>query len=135
MIIRGRRELVVWAAAATLVSTVLAGSADAQTRAVSGQLGILGEWELSATVTEQTKGDGQWVGQLSLKHIGFCSADGPEEKTGEMRLLISQPSGDLTATMSIDGDVCTFTGKLKAGYDGVMRCPNRRSVPIMLSIR
>ena len=65
----------------------LAAPSGAQTRAVTGQAGILGEWELTATVTEQADGGGRrWTGPLSLKHVGFCSADGPEEKTGELRL-------------------------------------------------
>jgi hypothetical protein len=45
---------------------------------VTGQAGILAEWDLTATVTEQTKG--RWAGPFSLKHVGFCRADGPEEK-------------------------------------------------------
>ena len=113
----------------------LAGPAGAQTRAVTGQAGVLGEWELSATVTEKAEGGGQWAGPFRLKHVGFCSVDGPEEKTGELRLLVSELPGEVTATMLIDGEVCTFSGKLKEGYDGVMSCPDRRGVPMMLLIQ
>jgi len=111
----------------------LAGPAAAQTRAVTGQAGILAEWDLTATVTERAKG--QWSGPLSLKHVGFCSVDGPEEKTGELRLQVSEPPGQVAATMVIDGDVCTFNAQFKDGYDGVMRCPDRRDVPMMLYIQ
>ena len=70
----------------------LAAPSGAQTRAVIGQVGILGEWELTATVTKQTDGGGRrWNGPLSLKHVGFCSVDGPEEKTGELRLISPIP--------------------------------------------
>jgi hypothetical protein len=114
----------------------LGGPSGAQTRAVIGQAGILGEWELTATVTEQADGAGRrWTGPLSLKHVGYCSVDGPEEKTGELRLRLSDPPGEATATLLIDGEVCTFSGKFKAGYDGVMRCPDRRGVPMMLWIQ
>ena len=113
----------------------LAGPAGAQTRAVTGQAGVLGEWELSATVTEQAEGGGQWAGPFRLKHVGFCSVDGPEEKAGELRLLVSELPGEVTATMLIDGEVCTFSGKLKEGYDGVISCPDRRGVPMMLLIQ
>ncbi len=88
---------------------------------------------MTATVTELSKG--QWTGPLSLKHVGFCSADGPEEKTGELRLRIAEPPGEITATMLIDGEVCTFSGQLKDGYDGVMNCPDRRGVPMMLLVQ
>jgi hypothetical protein len=107
----------------------------AQTRAVSGQSGILGEWELTATVTkEMERGGWRWSGPLSLKHIGFCSLDGSEEKTGELRLDVSDPPNEASATLSIDGIACTFTGHLTEEYNGVMMCPDRPGVPMMLSI-
>jgi hypothetical protein len=110
-------------------------SSDAQTRAVSGQSGLLGEWELTATVTKETAGGGRrWSGPLSLKHIGFCSVDGPEEKTGELRLDVSDPPKEATATLLIDGITCTFTGHLTHDYNGVLMCPDRPDMPMMLSI-
>jgi hypothetical protein len=118
-----------------LWALALTTSSVAQTRAVSGQSGILGEWELTATVTKETDGGGRrWSGPLSLKHIGFCGVDGPEEKTGELRLDISDPPNKATATLLIDGIACTFTGRLREEYNGVMMCPDRPSVPMMLSI-
>ena len=114
----------------------LAGAAGAQTRSVTGQAGVLGEWELTATVAEKADGAGRlWSGPLSLKHIGFCSADGPEEKAGELRLRVSDPPGEATATLVIEGSACTFRGQLKRAYDGVMTCPDRRDVPMTLSIQ
>jgi hypothetical protein len=113
----------------------LTTSSGAQTRAVSGQSGILGEWELTATVTKETDGGGRrWSGPLSLKHIGLCSVDGPEEKAGELRLNVSDPPGEVTATLLIDGAACTFTGQLTGEYHGVVMCPDRRGEPMMLSI-
>jgi hypothetical protein len=113
----------------------LTASSSAQTRAVSGQSGILGEWELTATVTREAVGGRlRWSGPLSLKHIGFCSVDGPEEKTGELWLDLSDPPNEATATLRIDGVACTFTGHLTDEYNGVMVCPDRPAVPMMLSI-
>jgi hypothetical protein len=123
------------------VSTMtLAARADAQTREITGQLGVLGEWELTATVTKQTGGGGQlWVGPLSLKHIGFCSVDGPEEKAGELRLgipdLISNAPGEIAATLLIDGTICTFKGHRANAYNGVMVCPDRANLPMMLMLQ
>ena len=48
---------------AALWTMALVAPSDAQTRTVTGQAGILGEWELTATVTEQTEG-GRWTGPL-----------------------------------------------------------------------
>ncbi len=122
-----------------VLAMLLIGSAapsGAQTRSVSGQFGILGEWALTATVAEQADGAGRrWTGPLSLTHIGLCSANGPEEKTGELLLRLSDASGEATATLLIEGTACTFHGRLKGLYDGVMTCPDRRDVPMMLSIQ
>jgi hypothetical protein len=111
----------------------------AQTHTIHGQAGILGEWELTATVISQTNGGHQWSGPLSLKHIGFCSVDGPEEKTGELRLdlpdPVTGPLGQVTATLLFDGTVCTFKGHVADGSDGVMACPDRGDVPMMLEIQ
>jgi hypothetical protein len=126
-----RIRTVVWA----MVLFGLAGPSSAQTRSVSGQTGILGEWELTATVAEHGDGAGQWTGPLNLKHVGFCSADGPEEKTGELQLRVSDTPAEATATLVIEGTTCTFRGRLRRDYDGIMTCPDRRDVPMLLSIR
>jgi hypothetical protein len=124
----------VLAAAMSLLTFV--GPASAQSREVSGQLGILGEWEIAATVTERVQdGAKQLLGPMNLKHVGICSADGPEEKSGELRLRISSSSASIDATLLIDGRECTFSGKLKDSYDGIMNCPDRRAVPLSLWIK
>ena len=124
-------QVALWA----LVLNGLPDPLHAQSRGVTGQIGVLGEWELTATVTRQTDSGGpQWVGPLSLKHVGSCSIDGPEEKTGELRLRIPDRLREATAILTIDGTTCTFSGRLDA-YNGVMACPDRRSVPMMLSLQ
>jgi hypothetical protein len=131
MVTAGLRIVVLMAVWAIMLAT----PSGAQTRAVIGEFGVLGEWELTATVTQRTDGSGrQWSGPLSLKHIGLCSVDGPEEKAGELRLDVSDPPGEVTATLLIDGAACTFTGQLTGEYHGVMICPDRRGEPMMLSI-
>ena len=110
--------------------------AAAQTRTVTGQAGILGEWDLSATVTQRPDGDGRrWSGPLSLKHIGFCSVDGPEEKTGELRLDMADASTTASVTLLVEGTLCAFKGKGSEAYEGVMRCPGRPDVPMMLTVQ
>ena len=49
-----------------------------------------------------------------MKHTGISTRDGPEEKTGVMRLQLS-PSL-LMATLSVAGVDCTFSGKLADSY-------------------
>ena len=120
------------AALCVMAAACLAQPATAQTRPVAGQFGILGEWDLTATLTRQS--GGQWVGPAHMKHVGYCTVEGPEEKTGELQLRLAGPSGRINGTIVIDGLACTFSGRLKDGYDGTLRCPDRRDVPITLSV-
>lgn len=105
----------------------------AQTREVSGQAGVLGEWELTATVTQQS--GSLWSGPLSLKHVGFCSVDGAEEKTGTLQLHVSVPPGEVVATLLIEGVECSFKGQGTDDYTGVMTCPDRPDEPMLLMLQ
>jgi hypothetical protein len=68
----------------------LATPAQAQSRQVIGYAGVLGEWELTATVTENSsRRSKEFSGPLTMKHTGVCTQDGPEEKTGELRFQLS----------------------------------------------
>ena len=113
----------------------LATPADAQSFEVLGYAGELGEWELTATVTGKTPNQAnEFFGQLMMKHVGICTQDGPEEKSGEIRIQISQASR-MSATLSVDGVECTYAGQLSDAYKGAMRCPDRRAVPLIIWLK
>ena len=57
----------------------VASHAQAQQLQVSGQAGILGEWELTASVTGDKK---VFSGPLTLRHTGFAPRMGPRKKAG-----------------------------------------------------
>ncbi|HEY2755792.1 MAG TPA: hypothetical protein VGJ01_08615 [Pseudolabrys sp.] len=123
-------------ASAAVAILTLATQARAEPREITGQAGVLGEWELSAAVTEQSvDGAKELRGPLTLKHVGICTQDGPEEKTGTLRLRLSDSSRRVDATLLIEGAECTFTGNRTNSFDGVMNCPDRRGVPLMLWIK
>ena len=112
----------------------LATPAQAQSRQVIGYAGLLGEWELAATVTENSsRRSKEFSGPLTMKHTGVCTQDGPEEKTGELRLQLS--SSRLTATLLVAGVACTYSGKLSDSYSGMMNCPDRSAVPLRLWVK
>ena len=50
------------------------------------------------------------------------------------QLTLVEARGRISGTILIDGMVCTFRARLKDGYDGTMRCPDRRDMPITLSV-
>ena len=112
----------------------LATPAQAQSRQVIGYAGVLGEWELAATVTETaSRRAGEFSGPVTMTHVGICTQDGPEEKTGELRFQLS--SSRLTATLLLAGVACTYSGKLSDSYSGVMNCADRSAVPLRLWIK
>lgn len=119
-----------------IVLSALASPASAQSLQVIGYSGYLGEWELTATVTEMAPSRTlQYAGPLTMKHVGVCTQDGPEEKTGEMRFQISAASSQLHATLSVAGIECTYSGRLSDSYTGTMNCPNREAVPLKLWLK
>src|SRR5262249_4248966 len=77
-------------AAWPLALGLLATSAKAEPLQIVGYSGYLGEWELTATVTEEgSSAPEQYSGALSMKHVGLCTQDGPEEKSGKMRVRMA----------------------------------------------
>jgi hypothetical protein len=119
-----------------IVLSALATPAGAQSLQVIGYSGYFGEWELTATVTERISSrTREYSGPLTMRHIGLCTQDGPEEKTGEMRFQISASSSQLNATFSVAGVECTYSGRLSDSYTGTMDCPDRQAVPLKLWLK
>jgi hypothetical protein len=119
-----------------LLAGTLATSAQAQSLQVVGYAGVLGEWELTATVTERGRlWSKEFSGPLSMKHVGICTQDGPEEKTGEIRFQISALSSQLDATLLVEGVSCTYSARSSEPYSGLMACPDREAVPLKLWVK
>jgi hypothetical protein len=116
--------------------TALAAPVQAESLQVVGYSGSLGEWELTATVKEKARlWAREYSGPLSMKHVGICTRDGPEEKTGEIRFQISAISSQLDATLLIEGLECTYSAPSSKPYSGLMACPGRAAVPLKLWLR
>jgi hypothetical protein len=118
----------------TIAFAALASSAQAQQVQVVGYAGVLGEWELTATVTETgSQRAREFSGPLLMTHVGLCTQDEPERQTGEIRFQIS--SSRLDATLSFAGSECTYSAALSEAYKGSMTCPGRPAVPLTLFVR
>lgn len=75
---------------------VLPALAQGEPRRVLGYAGALGEWELTATVNEKKHWwSKEFSGPLSMKHVGLCTQDGPQARTGQIRFQISALSSRL----------------------------------------
>ena len=121
---------------AIILSVLATPAGAAQPLQVIGYSGHLGEWELTATVTESAAGSApEYSGPLSMTHVGICTQDGPEVRTGALRLRISAASSRLNATLSVAGVECTYSGQLSDSYSGTMNCPGRQGVPLRLWVK
>jgi hypothetical protein len=113
--------------------TAPAGAASLE---IFGYSGYLGEWELTGTVTEDGAATPKnYSGPLSMKHVGLCTQDGPEEKSGNIRVQISASAPHMEATLLMDGVECRYQGILSESYNGTMSCPGREAVPLKLWVR
>ena len=79
-----------------------AGSAMAQSYSVNGQVGYLGEWEMKASLARTTTASGvNYDGPVMLRHVGLCSVNGPEEKSGVVRLTVSRKTSAVEGTLAL----------------------------------
>jgi hypothetical protein len=120
-----------------LVSAVLmcaaAPAAHAQSYSAAGQVGYLQEWEMKASLARTVTGkDAAFYGPVTLRHVGLCSVNGAEEKSGTVRLTVSRAR--IEGTLAIDGDDCRITATEQRSYSGLMSCRDGQAVPINLSI-
>ncbi|MFZ0652437.1 MAG: hypothetical protein WAZ97_16415 [Pseudolabrys sp.] len=112
----------------------LATPAGAESLEVLGYAGVLGEWELTASVTgnDNTRA---YSGPLTMTHVGICTVDGPEEKKGEITFRLSESSSRIQATLLVDGTECSYSARLSDFFAGSMNCPNRPAVPLKLWVK
>ena len=98
---------------------------------ITGYSGRLGEWELTAALARTGDTD-QLAGPLTMRHVGICTIEGPEERNGEMRVRLSTVLSHVVATIIVDGVECSYRGRLSESSSGQLVCPDRRPVPISL---
>ena len=125
------------AARAVLLASILpATPAGADPLQLVGYSGYLGEWELTAALTEDGSTTAkEYSGPLSMKHVGLCTQDGPEEKSGKIRVLMMPSESRIQATLWVDGVECGYQGVLSDFYTGTMDCSVRERVPLKLWIK
>jgi hypothetical protein len=121
---------------APLALSVLVTSANADPLQIIGYSGYLGEWELTAAVTpDGSSADNRYSGALQMKHVGLCTQDGPEEKSGKIRIRMPPSSSQLEATLSVDGVECSYKGILTDFYSGNLNCAGQTAVPLKLWVK
>ena len=128
-----------WDAFATLIAVgMICAEAQARSLQIIGTAGYLSEWELNGSVTEKgPPGSNEFSGAVVWKHVGLCSANGPEEKSGEIKFQIAKSSSSsrIQAAITLDGAQCTYNGEFSSGSSGHMDCTDAKGVPLSISIK
>ena len=120
-------------ALALLAAPAAVSAVPAEALELTGQAGVLGEWELTANITA-TGVRQEFAGPIVLKHTGICTTDEPETRTGEMRLQMASASR-IKASLVIDGNPCSYSATKSDAFVGNLSCRDRRDVPLRLWIK
>jgi hypothetical protein len=105
---------------------------------VEGKADYLSEWGLSAELTAVASGGReQFSGPLTLKHVGLCSANGPEERSGKIAFYISRSllASEIHATLFIKGARCSYIRALPGSSNGFMDCSDGNGIPLTLRVK
>ena len=112
-----------------------AGSVLAQSYSINGQIGYLQEWEMKADLARTTTASGvSYDGPVTLRHIGLCSVNGPEEKSGVVRLTVSRKTSAVEGTLTMTDDTCRIAASASKPHSGLLNCRDGQGVPIQFSI-
>ena len=122
-----------------LLSAILicagAPAALAQSYSASGQVGYLSEWEMKASLARTVTSSGEdYSGPVTLRHVGLCSVNGTEEKSGTVRLTVSPRSSGVEGTLAMKDDSCRIVASASRGFSGLLSCRDGQGIPIRFSI-
>jgi len=116
-------------------------TASAQSLSVSGVAGYLSEWQLTAQLSPASA-SAEFAGPMSLKHVGLCTHDGPDEiiarvtlRTTEAKPWSAKSKSEIKATFVMDGAECTLTGSFSGTYRGSMDCAGVKGIPVEISVK
>jgi hypothetical protein len=112
-----------------------AGGVMAQSYSVSGHAGYLQEWEMKANLAKTITSSGvSYDGPVTLRHVGLCSVNGVEEKSGAVRLTVSRRAPSVEGTLSLKDDTCRIAASASKPHSGLLNCRDGQGVPISFSI-
>ena len=103
-----------------LVLDLAATSADSQSVEIVGYLGELGEWELAASIGGDATRSNELSGPLTMRHVGMCAQDGPEERPIVTRTRLP-PGAVVTRSLALEVQVGRIPGAPGARVEVGMR--------------
>jgi hypothetical protein len=123
----------------TLLSAIWIGAGVegvmAQSYSINGQIGYLQEWEMKANLAQTITASGvNYDGPVTLRHVGLCSVNGPEEKSAVVRLTVSRKTSGIEGTLTMTDDTCRIAVSASKSHSGLLNCRDGQGVPIHFSI-
>jgi hypothetical protein len=97
--------------------------AHAQSLRVGGNFGYLSEYEFSAEVIPKASNEmKEFSGPMIIRHIGLCTHNGPNQMDEQIQLQFSNMTSRIAATLSFDGQRCTYSGNISKTDVGELIC-------------
>ncbi|HEY5797970.1 MAG TPA: hypothetical protein VIU82_23435 [Bosea sp. (in: a-proteobacteria)] len=121
---------VAWAIA--IVLPVGFGSV-AESRELAGRFGYLGEWDVTAVLSEEKAGRAsatEFAGSLLMKHNAVCGPGETPEKSGRIRMSVR--GNRYSAQMTLAGSACSFSGTLSETAHTFVTCGGEGQIPLRL---
>lgn len=128
------RRIIQWLTAACMI---LSGTnaALAQSYAAKGQVGYLQEWEMTGSLARTaTHFATNYSGPVTLRHVGLCSINGVEEKSGTLEVKVSSWTSHVEGTLVMPDDDCHVVVSASRDYSGLLNCRTGQGIPIKFSI-
>jgi hypothetical protein len=118
-----------------IAACAASSAASAQSYSASGQIGYLQEWEMKGSLAKtMTRTATNYDGPVTLRHVGLCSANGIEEKSGVVQLRISPANTSFVGTLALKDDNCQITSSTGQPYTGLLNCRDGQGIPIHFAI-
>jgi hypothetical protein len=110
-------------------------AAGAQSYSANGQIGYLQEWEMKGSLAKtKTRTGTNYDGPVTLRHVGLCSANGIEEKSGVVQLRIRSANAGFIGTLALKDDNCRISASPGQPYTGLLNCRDGQGIPIRFTI-
>jgi hypothetical protein len=107
----------------------------AQSYLANGQIGYLQEWEMKGSLTKTaTSASVVYSGPVTLRHVGLCSVNGVEEKSGAVEFRVSLKTASVEGKLSMKDDDCRIVASAPPSYSGLLNCRDGQGIPMKFSI-
>ena len=90
-----------------VAACAVSSAAIAQSYSANGQISYLQEWEMKGSLAKtMTRTGTNYDGPVTLRHVGLCSTNGIEEKSGVVQLRIPPTNAGFVGTLALKDDNC-----------------------------